>query len=277
MDDSSKSLLVDAHVHIYDCFDLSVFIGSALSNFSLAASRNKEEGPFVPLLFLTESRTERWFRRLYEEVKKRGNFGDDVEGCELSHTEEATSLRVTKKNHPPLFLVSGRQIVTEEKLEVLALATGNEFADGRPLEDTVESVIEDGAIPVIPWGFGKWEGRRGRILWNYLEKAPNSSVFLGDNAARPFFLPYPRHFSLGKEKGIRILPGSDPLPFRSEARRAGSFGFFLHGSIDPGRPGESMKKHLRNPETDPKPYGALEGPVRFAVNQCAMQLRKFLG
>ena len=31
-----------------------------------------------------------------------------------------------------------------------------EFADGRPIPDVLAAVAEAGAIPVIPWGFGKW-------------------------------------------------------------------------------------------------------------------------
>lgn len=270
-------LIIDGHVHIHDCFDISRFFGSAFFNF-LQAARNAGCGlPHVPVLLLTEGRGQRVFHRIQEETKNGSNRVGDKQtgGYRVFATEEGESLRVQRMDGANMYLVSGRQIVTAERLEVLALSTVSEIPDGLQLEETVEAVREGGALPVIPWGFGKWIGRRGRILKRFMENASRSDFFLGDNGGRPAFLPTPAHFSIGKGMGFRILPGSDPLPFPSETGRAGSFGFALRVSLDPGRPAHGIRTALSDHATRPVPYGRLETPFRFLRNQVAMQMMKF--
>jgi len=135
-------------------------------------------------------------------------------------------------------------------------------------------VIKSGAIPVIPWGFGKWVARRGKILRNFLEKNQFSPLFLGDNGGRPGFWPRPSYFKKAEENGLRVLPGSDPLPLTSESSRPGSFGFSFQGTLDPRHPGMDIKKILLDPKTHLQPYGSLENPYRFAYKQLAIRLNK---
>ena len=270
-------LIIDGHVHIHDCFDISRFFGSAFSNLLQAARNAGCDLPHIPVLLLTEGRGQRVFQQIQEKTKKGSNrIGDEqTGGYRVFATEEGESLRVQRMDGAYLFLVSGRQIVTAERLEVLALSTVSEIPDGLSLEETVAAVREEGALPVIPWGFGKWIGRRGRILKRFMENARRSDFFLGDNGGRPAFLPEPAHFLFGKERGIRILPGSDPLPYPSETDRAGSFGFALRVSIDPGSPAHGIRTALSDHATRPEPYGRLETPFRFLRNQFAMQMMKF--
>lgn len=274
---TSSLLIIDGHVHIHDCFDIPFFFSSAFSN-CLQVARNAGNGrSHIPVLLLTEGRGQRVFQRIQEETNKGNNrIGDDhTRGYRVFATEEVESLRIQNMGGTRLFLISGRQIVTAERLEVLALSTVSEIPDGLPLEVTVAAVEKEGALPVIPWGFGKWIGRRGRILKRFLENANRPDFFLGDNGGRPVFLPEPAHFSIGKERGIRILPGSDPLPFLSETDRAGSFGFTLRFSLDPDRPAHGIRTALFDRATRPEPYGRLETPFRFLRNQIAMQMMKF--
>jgi hypothetical protein len=270
-------LIIDGHVHIHDCFDISRFIGSAFSNCLQAALDLGCDRSHVPVLLLTEGRRQRVFRRIKEETMK-GNMrisDEQTGGYRAIATEEEESLRIQRTDGTFLCLISGRQIVTAERLEVLALATVSEIPDGLPLEGTVAAVEKGGALPVIPWGFGKWIGRRGDILKRFLENAPCSSFFLGDNGGRPAFLPEPALLSFGRGRGIRILPGSDPLPFPSENDRAGSFGFTLRVPLDSDRPAHGIRTALDDPAGRPEPYGRAETPFRFLRNQVAMQIMKF--
>jgi hypothetical protein len=270
-------LIIDGHVHIHDCFDISRFFGSAFSNLQQAARNAGCDWPHIPVLLLTEGRGQRVFRRIQEETNNGNNrIGEEqTGGFRVFATEEVESLRVQRMDGAYMYLVSGRQIVTAERLEVLALSTVTEIQDGLPLEETVAAVGEEGALPVIPWGFGKWIGRRGKILKRFMENASRPDFFLGDNGGRPAFLPEPAQFTFGKERGIRILPGSDPLPYLSETDRAGSFGFALRVSLDPGRPAHGIRTALSDRATRPEPYGRLETPFRFLRNQIAMQMMKF--
>jgi hypothetical protein len=270
-------LIIDGHVHIHDCFDLPRFFGSAFSNCLQVARSFGYERSHIPVLLLTEGRGQRVFQRIQEETKRGNNRigNEQAVGYRVFATEEVESLRIQKPGGAFLFLISGRQIVTAERLEILALSTVSGIPDGLPLGDTVAAVEKEGALPVIPWGFGKWIGRRGRILKRFLENSNRPGFFLGDNGGRPAFLPEPAHFSIGKKKGIRILPGSDPLPFSPETDRAGTFGFSLRVSLDPGRPAHGIRTALLDPATLPEPFGRQETPFLFLRNQIAMQMMKF--
>jgi hypothetical protein len=236
--DARTSVFVDAHVHIHDCFDVDRFLDAAAANFrGHAAGMDASGRRFV--LCLTETRIADKFRML---------------------AERAVS-------EPPEL---GR-IVTAEKLEVLALGSLDVWEDGMPARAVIESVIEAGAIPVLPWGFGKWLGRRRRAIESLIEKFDDGSVYLGDNGGRSAILPTPPEFALAGERGIRILPGSDPLPFDSEYNRAGSYGFQVDDL--PLRDGiwAELCAMLQRGDGKLRPFGALESPFRFARNQLAMQ------
>ena len=271
-------LIVDAHVHIHDCYDLPGFLQAAFSNFLRAAREAGRGGSHIPVLLLAEGRKQRAFQRISDEMKRgTDRIAEDESGIYRAFpTEEPESIRIEHPDGAFLILVSGRQIVTAERLEVLALSAVSGIPDGLSLEEAVAAVEKAGAIPVIPWGFGKWIGRRGEVLGRFLKHVTRPGIFLGDNGGRPAFLPEPPQFSLGRERGIRILPGSDPLPFPSETGRPGSFGFTLRCSIDPCRPAIGIRETLFDPASMPEPYGRLETPLRFLQNQIAMQVTKFL-
>ena len=170
--------------------------------------------------------------------------------------------------------MAGRQIVTKEKLEVLALTTDRPFEEGTPIQDTLESVLSVGGIPVIPWGFGKWWGKRGKILTDLLQSQTAPGFSLGDNSGRPGFLPYPSQFEQAQKKGIRILPGSDPLPFPTEYWRPCSVGFAVTGKLHDETPATDLRAILKNPNSAFFPYMQLEHWPRFFKNQLAMQIAK---
>jgi len=270
-------ILVDSHVHIYACFDLGDLLETAFANFKSEASRFSRSQAFDGVLLLTEAAGDNWFEYLSNHTREgKTSARDHSAGWTFHPTMEIQSLLARGAGRKSLFLVAGRQIVTAEDLEVLALFTDKVFEDGHPLEQALEAVTQSGGLPVIPWGFGKWTGSRGRLLLEKLEDAKNHHLFIGDNGGRASFLPRPRYFEVAEAKGIRILPGSDPLPFASEYRRTGSFGFRVDGSINSMRPAEDIRRILLDPNTRPRPYGALEKPWRFFRNQLAMQIKKRL-
>ena len=106
-------------------------------------------------------------------------------------TEEPLSLIAKNERDETLVMIAGRQITTIEGLEVLALITNQEFKERRAITEIIQTIRHVGALPVVPWGFGKWMGRRGRHLKRLLTEVKNSDFFLGDNGGRPRFLPRP--------------------------------------------------------------------------------------
>ena len=199
-------------------------------------------------------------------------------GWTLAPTAEDRALLATRPGRMPLILIAGRQIVTAEGLEVLALGAPGPFEDGRPLGESVAAVRAAGGLPVLPWGFGKWWGGRGRALDRFLVAAlgveDRPALFLGDTANRPAGLPPPAQFGRAAARGIPVLPGSDPLPLPGGAATAGSYGFVLDGRIERDRPAAGLQALLEGLERAPAVFGRLCGPGTFARRQVAMQWRK---
>lgn len=260
-------LFVDAHVHLHPIFDLGIFLTSAARNVAAAArALGVGEGDAIGVLLLSEGANEGAFARLRSD-------GLGVSGWTVEATTESESLRVRESGRLRLIVVAGRQIVTREGVEVLSLLSGESVADGMPLDDTIETVRLANGIPVLPWGFGKWTMRRGKLVAAVLRSRPHD-VFLGDNGGRLGAAPEPRLLEEARRRGVPVLPGSDPLPFRGEQSRAGACGFLADVRLDEERPAEVLRGWLHVLREQPPRYGTLETLGRFCRNQARMQWRK---
>lgn len=261
------TLLVDAHVHIHQCFECERFFDAAAANFAQAKDDTHAEGDVYGCLMLAESAGVDQFAALAD-----GKLGTGA--WQVRPTEEAASLLATRSGRLPVLVIAGRQIVSAERIEVLALATRAQIPDREPLADTIDAVRAAGALAVLPWGFGKWWGERGRAVDACLASAPPGEVFLGDNGGRPTGLPAPRQFARASLRGMHMLPGSDPLPRRGEVQRVGRFGLVLRLELDLDRPALALKTHLKGLERQPAIFGRLQSPARFLINQLSLRLRK---
>lgn len=270
-----RYILADAHVHIYNCFNYSKFFDSSLNNFLYAAKQKRMYSATQNVLLLAESSGYNKFDFLTQ-IAREEKYLEDV--WFFRETLEDCALRLEKKQQQQqqqnLFLFAGSQIVTYEKLEVLALLCKTRIPDGLTLKETIDQVTRNGGLPVIPWGFGKWIGHRGEILNHFLSKTNPNEVFLGDNSGRPSFWKNSPIFAKAQKSGIKILPGTDPLPFPQQAKRPGSYGFLLEGFLDNDQPAKSFKHALLSTQTQPISYGSLEKPLVFLQNQIKMQTLK---
>lgn len=257
------SFLVDAHVHCHVGFDSTAFLSGARDNFTGAATRLGRT-PATGWLLLAELPRDRWFDAL-----RAGEVG--AAGWRVEATDEAESLILAPPEGPTLIVVAGRQIVTREGLEVLALATAAEFRDGEDLATTVGAVRATGALPVLPWGFGKWWGRRGAAVTRFLETAERP-LFLGDNGGRPARFPTPGAFAVAAKRGILVLPGSDPLPLAAEVGKAGRYGFVVEGTVERARPAAGLRRLLGRLQRQPSSFGRLETGATFVARQLALRL-----
>lgn len=258
-----QPILIDAHVHIYDCFDLNTFLDAAWQNFYRWAGRRDQ---FVGVLLLTESATYNQFQTLLAQADLPSSSG-----WTFASTSETYSLRAMGPQGQTLYLVAGRQIITAEKLEVLALISDRTFPDGLPAAETISAIQADGGIAVLPWGVAKWVGKRGQLVARLLQQQELAPVFLGDNSGRPQFWLRPRYFSQVEQQGLPLLLGTDPLPLDSETSRPGQFGLMLMGEFNNNEPGSYIKANLLNPKVSWQPYGSLEAPLRFVRNQLALR------
>ena len=262
------TFLIDGHVHHHAGVVTDTFLEGAGRNFDAAATRRSRPADAYWLL-LTELPNDHWFEAL--------QTGDvRPKGWQVANTDEPESLVLERPGRPPLIVLAGRQVATREGLEVLALGTRSAFEDGRGLDESVAAVQAAGALAVLPYGFGKWSGRRASLVERYLETAPRP-FFLGDNGGRLALSPAPRAFALAAERGIVVLPGSDPLPLPGEDQKVGRYGFVLEGAVERARPAAGLRRLLGALDEQPEVFGHLEGVVPFVVKQVAMQWRKRIG
>lgn len=261
-------LLIDAHVHFHACFHRDAFLDAALGNFARGAGELGISGPFTGCLMLAETAGERYFLR-WQQREDGARFG----AWDFEPTSDPAALIAHRRaDGERLLLIAGRQVRTREGMEVLGLATLEEFPDGLPFADALARVRWSGALPVIPWGFGKWWFYRGALVEEVVCRAERPDLCLGDNAGRPQIGGWPRLFREAEARGIPVLPGSDPLPFPEQAGRAGSYGFLLAAGFDEQRPARSLRQALRSLTAPPRTYGRCRDLAGFCRDQLALRL-----
>jgi hypothetical protein len=263
-------LLIDSHVHIHECFDLEEFLNNIFANFSNYAHEIDNSIPWIGVLLLSEIKGNNFFNLILNSSGQKflNNFI-------ITKTEEEESFIIQKSNGQKVIVISGRQIITKGGIELLTLCTTKYFNENEDLHRTILDVITANAIPVIPWGVGKWVGEKKNIVRDFINLNKNINFFLGDNSGRIKFWPEPYLFKLGKSCNRFILPGTDALPIRSEVSKTGSYGFYLITKMDFSKPSESLKKNLNELDKSPSTFGKLENPVKFFRNQFIMQINKY--
>lgn len=240
-----ERLLVDGHVHVHDSYDETTFLSAAYTNLS-------QQGEGLATLLLAEMQGANVFARW-----KAGGAPWTV-----AATGEPSAIVLGNK----LLVIAGRQIVTAEKIEVLAQLTSESFEDGLPLRETIDRALALGALVVLPWGVGKWLGARGRLITQALVQWP---VLLGDNAGRPMGWPTPAIF-----RDHVVLPGTDPLRMRSQQCAVGSYGFAVTGPFDLVHPVAGLARELRKMAHNPQCFGRRVGWTGFLRQQTALRISK---
>jgi hypothetical protein len=259
-------LLVDGHVHFHDCFEVEAFLDAAVDNFREGAWNLGLEPEVEGCLLLAECAGERFFERLRSgEIALHG--GDWT----VRDTDEACSLLIERDDGACLVVVAGRQVVTRESVEVLALGTARSFADGLPLRETLEHAADADALAVLPWGLGKWLFQRGSLVAAVLEEEPRIPLFLGDNGGRPRIAPEPGLFRTGAARGVRVLPGSDPLPVPSQQNHVARYGFVMEMVPHTSVPARNIVRALRGSDAQPRFFGDREWLGGFVRSQLALQ------
>jgi hypothetical protein len=268
----TESCLVDCHVHFHPCYDTDGFFDGAVANFARAARQIGLAENTIGALMLSECAWHQFFQKF-----SNGFVAGSSKRWSIRETNEDCSLIACRDGEPALVLVAGRQIITAENLEVLALGCNRAFPDGMPLDAVVESTTACGAVTVLPWGFGKWWGKRGQVIDRVLAGPLAEKIYLGDNAGRPRVSPRPPAFARAEQRGVPILPGTDTLGFAYEAGRVGRYGLQLGGPITLDTPAADIKRHLEASRTQPRIYGRRVGWLRFGRLQLALRLRKMTG
>lgn len=255
-------MLIDAHVHLYPAFDRARFFGAAVGNLASAArARGAAEGPGG--LFLTETVRDDAFSEL-----AAGHGLPPGWRSELLPRDDF-ALWLHGPGDATLLIVAGRQLVSVEGLEVLAIGRRASDGHGRPAAEILADLRAEASPAILPWGAGKWMGDRGKVLAGLVEAGLGRGVLLGDNAGRPQGWPKPAVF----RSGLPVLPGTDPLPVAQAAGEVGSFGFVLDGAPDESRPAGDIRARLMAMTTQPEIFGRRTGPAGFVARQIQLRTR----
>jgi len=182
------------------------------------------------------------------------------EGWSVSTASDGPAWILSREGELPLYVVAGRQMVTAERLEVLALTVDADLPDGLPAAEAVGRTVDEGALPVLAWAPGKWFGGRGRIVRQLIDAAAPGELLIGDTSLRPTCWGEPLLMRRARRRGLRVLCGSDPLPFVGEERLAGTYANVLEAEFDPSRAVESIRRALRDPHLRVRRAGRRCGP-----------------
>lgn len=262
-------------MHLHPGFACDAFFDAALASFRRSATAIGRQD-FLGCVLLAETGAARWFRRAWNGKEGEG-------GWSFERTGEAESLMARRVSGggggsgESVLVIAGRQIATREGIEVLALAGDANVPDGLPFGETLHRVRVSGALPVLPWGFGKWWGRRGKLVAGALARRGSALLFLGDNAGRPTAGNEPPLFREARDQGVPVLPGSDPLPLPWHAGRAGSYGFVLEAGLGVETPAGDLRRHMRELRESPRFFGRRVGLRSFLRDQAALRVRRRTG
>jgi hypothetical protein len=261
MDSGVRKLVLDGHIHLYPGYDWRVAIRALVENLGKLAGDDA-----VLIGLLAEGAGYGFFR----EVRSNpGKFSTDSLSLEASPDPGALVVKLDRQIKA--YLICGRQVVTAERLEVLAIGTDVDIPDGQPVKQTLEFLKATGAVAVLSWSPGKWFFARGRIVRNLLEAMAAGSFFLGDTALRPLGWPYPSLMAMGRRLGYKVMGGSDPLPLPGEERRIGTYGVCVRAMFDPGAPAESVRRMMHYGNAFYTPVGGRLCPMVFAWKWLANQ------
>jgi hypothetical protein len=259
--------LLDAHVHFQAVFAAVPFLDAAAANLRRGAAALGLPAATPLCLAFGDAPGQPGVEGLLAAVS-----GGTAAPWRRVETADPAAASV-RRDGELLYLLRGQQLVTREGIEVLALACGGQVAAGRPLAETCAAARRLGAVVVVPWGFGKWTGERGARLRELLTAASPGELLLADSAARPASWPRPALLCAAERRGLGVVTGSDPLPLRRHARRAGRCGSFVAGDFDPARPAASAARLLARLSGRAPGFGRRTGLAAFLADQTALRLR----
>ena len=258
------TLLIDGHVHVYPLYDWRKAIDALLTNLTPSG-----ESEAIRIGILTESRTNRFFKEVTDNHVSFRNGS-----LQLEAGPDAGTITIRQNGIIAGYLIAGRQIVTAEKLEVLALGVDGSITDGLPVEAALNAIREQGAIPVLSWSPGKWFFGRGKMIRHLISTQPPGSFLIGDTGLRPTLWPLPGLMKLAIRRGFKVIGGSDPLPLPKEEQWLGSYGFSVTTEFDETKPVDSLRRILGNSTTDFSPIGKRCKTLCFLSRWIRNQFRK---
>lgn len=206
-------IVADLHVHIYPEYSFIDF-------FKICFEKIEKLNFKIGVICLTETNNCNY----YEEFSNKVCLAKKYKIIELDNC------KILFKDSISLIIFPGFQIHTKENIELLALFVKERIISGVNLKESIDNISKVNGIAVINWAPGKWFGKRGELIKDYILNS-KELVFIGDTSHRPLFCPlfcplfsfFPKLMKLGLEKGFKVIYGSDPMPFNREEKEVFSY------------------------------------------------------
>lgn len=263
-----STIAVDTHVHLYPCADPDIALSAGRDNLADAA-QSAGYSPDCFALLLTESTGHDAFSSLAAGrlVPRDWNVKEVV-------GDQAALTATRNRDGAEILIVAGCQIQTAEGIEVLGIATSERFEDGKSIRETLTELDAVGTPSVLPWGLGKWVGKRGQEVNALLSEPRYKGFKLGDNAGRPLGWRTPKVFREGASNAIPFLPGSDTLPFPSAESGIGRYGCILECPVSPEKPAKDLREFIFALGEQPALIGARRALPAVISEQISMRRHK---
>lgn len=222
----------DCHVHIYPNYNLSTLLESAWDNLHRIAPDST-----IKALCLTERFDCHFFK----------NAAQSFSVFPMLHYTLGTDyILVNLGNNKELYIVPGRQIITAERLELLALTKDVTTPDGLSFQDAYSDIKQQGALAVINWAPGKWFFKRGALIAKIIEDTTADNLLFCDTTLRCSGWQEPILMRKAIAKGFKVIAGSDPLPIPNEEQIAGEYAIAADIDFNLKNPSESLRSMLAN-------------------------------
>ncbi len=268
---AKRTLLLDGHVHLYPNYNLKTAFQLGIQNLRnhLKQAAVKTAGNPLTVWLLTERWDCNLFKQLAETSKKAA-----IGGYEIMATPEKEAILARSGKHEHLIL-AGRQLVSRDGLEVLALATSVTIKDRAfTTAELIQKVNAAKGVAILNWAPGKWFFKRGKIVQEIFEKFTPNEVLIGDNPLRHQFWPKPKLMQAAIAAGFKLIAGSDPLPFLKEEKYIGSYGFQVKSDFDAKHPVTSIRNLLLQPAVAAHLVGRRNNLFTFAYRETRIMLKK---
>ena len=266
-------VFLDAHAHLYPNHDTDRWLQSLVQNVHAIVPHVNTAAAFI-----TESDNEGSWQRLVENPEHAWPITRCEDGSAWLTNPDTTAPVTT------LLLVRGRQLVTAERLEVLAVMGDLEAIDAADpgsmeLSELIQCVDQHGGLAIVPWGFGKWSGSRGKRVQAWLDTRTRAhgNGWLADSGGRPSWLSS-KFISQWFDHEFVDIAGSDPLRLNGHETNVARCGIEVQIDIDlysnahPGQALIGFITKLNNRSVHYRFLARRPGVFQFVRDQVALRI-----
>lgn len=242
--------IVDSHCHVYSerCLDWLIAAHEAMPQ---AADK---------VICVVETKKSQWFGYLSKKLHHE-NLGS------IEHLSAVGLLWNGSAEEGLTSFIKAEQVNTRERIEVIVVGCEYSIEENLPVESYIDRYA-DRFLVILPWGVGKWLGKRGQIVSELLNH--RTGIVLGDNGGRPSWWKVSQ-FQLANELNVPVLRGSDPLPVPSYHRRVLGYADCVGHTFNNGL--EWMKWVKQGYDDSVGVYGGLNSIHTFVAEQIGIRVK----